>query len=198
MRSQAYGRDRHALGLRCQHGIVKFLDLDANQWLAILTAALVIVTAVYVVLTSRLASHAEASAKSAAVSAKSAERALLLQAMPFYYPSEGISGGLDMKVAVTCLVSKPAFKLQVSVEQLGKEELGGQAPYLLATPGEDVFYDLPTEHDFRWHQPYTARLTYLDATGTAYRTQRIGYIDGNIEVTAELWDEENQEWVTLV
>ena len=58
--------------------MVKFMGLDAGQWQAIGTIALVLVTIAYVVITARLSSHAESSAASASTAAKAAEKSARL------------------------------------------------------------------------------------------------------------------------
>ena len=54
------------------------------------------------------------------------------------------------------------------------------------------------EHVPNFDQPYNVELTYYDAIGTGYRTQRIGYLMGTSDFKLEEWNDDRKEWVTLV
>lgn len=178
-----------------------FLGLDAEQWWLVgPTVALVLVTIVYVIVTGRLAGHARSSAESADQSAKAARRALQLSAMPIYHGRRAVPWTPTMiRVWVTPLTDAPAFRAQAVVSQDGASWESGLEKFL-TFPGDEeqlvIDIDVATQPNF--DQPYNVVMTYYDAIGTAYRTHRIGYLEGVSDFMLEEWDNAESAWVQLV
>jgi hypothetical protein len=188
----------------------KVLWLRVEEWQAYGTIALVLVTAVYVALTGKLAKSARESADASRESAKfaersahSAERSLLLQIMPLIFGHEvrrvgGVETGLRTQVLLFSSGDSPAFNLVVTVRQDSSE--GTAPPLSHITPGRDREWQIELDPPFEISrgQPYTVEVTYLDALGNGYRTQRDSLLRGESHTRIDRWDESQSTWVSLL
>lgn len=175
-----------------------FLGLDAEQWWQVgPTVALVLVTMAYVYITGSMAGHAKSSADSAATSARAAQRALQLSAMPIFYGRAALKFTDKMiRVWVDALTDAPAFRLQAKVRQ-GDQEWASTLHTYMQAGDEQLAVDIDVETLPNFDQPYNVEMTYSDALGTYYKTERVGYIIGS-DFKLEEWSETDQEWMTLV
>ena len=195
-------------------GAVTFLGLDATQWQAIGTVALVGVTIAYVVLTGRLSGYAKSSADSAeksadssARSATAALRGVQLAVMPIVVgrvvaPGPGVTG-----TVVECLklTDAPAFGLIVEVKQKNPEERAesGWGSKLIAeihgSSGTVHTVPMPIAHRVFPNTPYDIEIVYMDALGTTYRTERLGYSDPDVyEFRILQLDRSTMTWEVLM
>ncbi len=156
---------------------------------AIATVVLVLVTVVYTLRTHGMAKAAKKQSESALRAAQaseqaalSAEHGLILKSMPILF-GHRVRNTRASDVAASVILfgfGQPAFAVMVTVTQENNHdgELGPVDHVMPNPDGEQ--YKLLQSPDFSLidEQPYTVEVSYYDAFGIGYRTQRRSMVGG--------------------